>query len=382
MILGKFKVLWSIAGRPIFICAIVAVLIFAGCERKASTVSASGRVKAKVAWIGLVCEAPLFAAYENGYFTDEGLDVEMVKTDWDSFQSGMSFNRFDATHTLVSYLVKPIEQGLDVKMTGGVHKGCLRIQAGIKTDIHRVEDLKGKRIAVSTMGNPPMIFASRVLAAHGVDIQKDVTWVVYPADSTELALNKGRVDAVADSEPIGSLLLSNGAVRTVVDQMIDMPYADEFCCAVVVSGPLIRRDPATAAKLTRAILRGSKWVGMNPRAAARIEVEKRYISKANIDLNAAILTKLKSTPGVETCRLGIGVQTREMKSATMLRQSTDPDELAGRIWQSLDGVTDEWIQNVPVQKIDGAGPVVFGPADLAALLGGRNACCNKCCLGD
>src|SRR4051794_20774376 len=125
------------------------------CDRKTS-LSTDGRVKVKVGWIGLVCEAPIFAAYENGYFKDEGLDCELVKTDWDSFQSGMSFDRFDATHTLVTYLLKPVEKGLDIKMTGGVHKGCLRIQAGIKTNIHTIEDLRGKRIAVSTMGGPPM----------------------------------------------------------------------------------------------------------------------------------------------------------------------------------------------------------------------------------
>ncbi len=225
---------WTIRLLVIVACL---VLTLAGCDRGNR---ANGKVK--VAWIGLVCEAPIFSAYENGYFKDEGLDVELVKTDWDSFQAGMSFDRFDATHTLVSYLLKPIEQGLDVKITGGVHKGCLRIQAGIKTNIHTIADLRGKRIAVSTMGSPPMIFASRVLAANGFDVRKDVTWVVYPGELTELALNKGQVDAVADSEPIGSLLLNRNAVRTVVDQMLDAPYKDEFCCAVVISGRLARES--------------------------------------------------------------------------------------------------------------------------------------------
>jgi len=336
----------------------------------------------KIGWIGLVCEAPLFAANENGYFKDEGLDAELVKTDWDSFQAGMSFNRFDATHTLVTYLLKPIEQGLDVKLTAGVHRGCLRIQAGINTNIHSVEDLRGKRIAVSTMGNPPMIFASRVLSAHGIDVQKEITWLVYPADSTELAMNKGQVDAVADSEPIGSLLLDQKCVRTIVDQMLDAPYKDEFCCAVVISGPLARRSPEIAAKLTRAIMRGSKWVGMNPQAAARIEVERRYISRANVELNAAILTKLKYEPAVETCRAGIDIQCVEMKAARVLNQSTDPHELARRAWLHLDGVTDDWVRDVPVARVDGAGPVRLTALEFAALAGKDPACCGKCCAGE
>jgi NitT/TauT family transport system substrate-binding protein len=42
-----------------------------------------------------------------------------------------------------------------------------------------------------------------------------------------LALDKGEVDAVADSEPIGTLLLANGKVRNVADKATDSPHKDE-----------------------------------------------------------------------------------------------------------------------------------------------------------
>ena len=64
------------------------------------------------------------------------------------------------------YLLKPIEQGLDVKITGGVHSGCLRVQAGASSEIKTAADLKGKKIGIPTMGSPPFLFASRVLAAQ------------------------------------------------------------------------------------------------------------------------------------------------------------------------------------------------------------------------
>ena len=41
---------------------------------------------------------------------------------------------------------------------------------------------------------------------------------MFPAGELGLALEKGLVDAIADSEPIGTLLLANGKVRNVVDQ--------------------------------------------------------------------------------------------------------------------------------------------------------------------
>ena len=128
-----------------------------------------GPTKVKVAYLGLTCEAAMFVAKEKGFFEEEGLDVEFVKTDWDGLRDGLGLGRFDANYTLIMYLLKPIEQGLDVKITGGVHSGCLRVQAGAKSSIQSVADLKGKRIGIPTMGSPPFLFASRVLAAQGMD---------------------------------------------------------------------------------------------------------------------------------------------------------------------------------------------------------------------
>ena len=359
----------------------LALSCLAGCERKAPTASASGIIPLKVCYIGLTCEAPIFVAQEKGFFKEEGLDVELVKTSWDSLLQGLSFGRFDATHTLVPYLLKPMEQGLEVKMTGGIHHGCLRIQAAAGSNIRGVEDLRGKRIAVSTMGSPPMIFAYRVLAAHGMDVNKDVTWLVFPADSTELAMRRGQVDAVADSEPIGSLLLSHGSVRTIADQSNDAPYKDEYCCAVVVSKRLARDNPAAAARVTRALLKGAKWVGVNPLAAARLSAEKKYLA-ATPELNAAALALLNYAPGVSTCETSIANQAIEMKKAGMLSASTDPGELARRAWLKLDGVDDQWLSRLTVETVPGQPRPATDAVSLAALMKGRKACCGNCCLGE
>ena len=87
-----------------------ALLISLGCSKKsAEHVDAGGPTKVKVCYIGLTCEQPMFAAYEKGFFKEEGLDVEFVKSDWDSMRDGLGLGRFDANHTLIMYLLKPID---------------------------------------------------------------------------------------------------------------------------------------------------------------------------------------------------------------------------------------------------------------------------------
>ena len=170
-----------------------------------------------------------------------------------------------------------------------------------------------------------------------------------------LALDNEQVDAVADSEPIGSILLAQGKVRTVADQAVDPPYRDEYCCVVVVSGKLAARDPAAAAKVTRALLKGARWVEENPTAAAKLSVEKKYIA-ASEEINAHAISNLNYRPAVSRCRESLDLAAKEMKAAGLLNPSTDPADLARRAWLDLDGVSDDWVNGLKVERVAGGGP--------------------------
>lgn len=331
-----------------------------GCGKGTTPTAGTGPTHVRIAYIGLTCEAPLFTAHEKGFFKEEGLESEMVKVDWASMRESLMSGQTDATHTLITYLLKPIEQGLDVRMTAGVHKGCLKVQVPVKSGIKRIADLKGKRIGVQTMGAPPFLFTSRVLADNGMDPEKDVVWRVMPASEMELALDNGELDAVANSEPIGSLLLAHEKVRTLVDQSKDAPYKDEYCCAVVVSGQLIKRDPATAAKITRAILKATKWVSVNPTAAAHLCVDKKWVA-VTADLNALALSSLEYRPAVSDAAASISGISAALKKEGILAAGTDPDALAKAAFAPLEGVTDEWVKGLAVEKVAGGGK--FVPAD-------------------
>src|SRR5436305_10060514 len=201
--------------------ALMLAIAAAGCKKEATTSSPAGVNKIRVGYIGLTCEAPIFTAVEKGFFKEEGLEVELVKCQWAQYKDVLALGGFDITHHLVMYFLKPIELGLDVKFTGGIHRGCLRVQAYTKGNIHSIEDLRGKRIGVPGMGTPPFVFANRVLGAHGIDPGKEIDWRVFPASQLGLAVSKAWVDAVANSEPIGSLLLADGKVRNIADQAVD-----------------------------------------------------------------------------------------------------------------------------------------------------------------
>src|SRR2546423_5379140 len=167
---------------------LIAALALCGCKKETSTNntgagggggggtpstapvasgSGAGLKKVRIGYVGLTCDADLFVAYEKGFFKEEGLDVEMKQYKWDVLQQALSLGQVDATHHLVMFLLKPIEQGVDIKMTGAVHRGCLRVQASVKSGIATAAELKGKKIGIPGFGTPPHIFAMRALVAAG-----------------------------------------------------------------------------------------------------------------------------------------------------------------------------------------------------------------------
>lgn len=357
--------------------AAVGALLLVGCKKNSGTASNSNKVR--VGYIGLTCEAPIYAAYEKGFFKEEGLEPELVKCNWANYKDTLALGGYDITHHLVMYFLKPIEQGLDVRFLAGIHRGCLRVQAGVKTKIHTIEDLKGKRIGVPGMGTPPFVFANRVFGTHGIDAGKDITWKVFPAGELGLAIDKGEVDAVANAEPIGSLLIAEGKVRNIADQIVDEPYASEYCCEVIANGKWVAANPKRAAAATRALLKGAKWVETNPKTAAILAVEKKYLASTP-ELNTAALARLRYVPSVKLAEESVHTAGREMKVAKMLAPETDTEALAKRAFMHLDGVSDEWIKGLQVETV--AGGQVSPDEDIrliAALIqkDTEDSCCRR-----
>ncbi|HKQ37883.1 MAG TPA: ABC transporter substrate-binding protein [Verrucomicrobiae bacterium] len=331
----------------LMMCALVIVPLM-GCKKN-DTLAGN---KIRVGYIGITCEAPIFTAVEKGFFKEEGLDVSLVKCEWKNYKDVLALGGYDVTHHLIMYFLKPIEQGLDVKMTGGIHRGCLRVQAGINSDIRTIKDLRGKRIGVPGMGTPPFIFATRVLGANGIDAQKEITWLVFPAGELGLALDKGEVDAVADSEPIGSMLIAAGKVRNIADQAADEPYKSEYCCAVIVNGKFLAKNPKASAAATRALLKAAKWVETNPAAAARLSVEGGYLA-STVEHNAVAISHLRYVPSVSGAEKAVRLASAEMKISSMLSPSTDVEALAKKAFVHLDGVSDDWLNSLKVEQVAG-----------------------------
>ena len=58
--------------------SLTALLVGSGCNKTLQP-KAPESTKVRIGYVGLTREASIFAAYEKGFFKDEGLELELIK---------------------------------------------------------------------------------------------------------------------------------------------------------------------------------------------------------------------------------------------------------------------------------------------------------------
>ncbi len=314
----------------VFVMAFGLIALAAGCN---SSGNGEEITRIKIGNGGATCEAPLYAAIENGFFKEEGLDAETEFLDFDKTKVGIASDKVDGVMGNLEW-IKPIEQGFNIKYTLGIHKGCIQAVAPNGSDIKSVKDLKGKKIGVNAMGDFPMVLMSTALSDAGLDPKKDVEFRVYPGPNLEQALDKKEIDAFIMWDPFGQLYIDAGKGYSFFSDTKTPPYSEHYCCLLALRGKLVDEHPETAAKITRAIMKGAKWVSEHPDEAAKLIVEKKYIS-GDVASNAALLKQYDFNSSVEGGRESLEDVVKALKKQDILDKDTDGDTLVKKAFVAV-----------------------------------------------
>ena len=281
-----------------------------------------------------ICTAAIPVALHRGFYEKHGLDVEFLALagTTDQMLQALATEKADAGGSMLLSWIKPLESGFDVKLTTGLHGGCTRLMVNRSSGFTDITHLKGKTIGVSSLSGSPRHFFAILLARHGINPDTEVQWREFPGDLLPVALGRGDVQAIADSDPSIwlSRLRSNGELVEIASNLSE-DYANLSCCTLGVRADLYREDPAVVAALTSAVREASVYVAANPDDSA--EIFSHYTPKVPVDQLAAMLRS--QTQG----HIPVGADLRDefikiasdLKQAAILKPSTDPVKLAQRV---------------------------------------------------
>jgi NitT/TauT family transport system substrate-binding protein len=268
---------------------------------------AQPRQKITFAWSqASFCHSPIPVALERGFFERTGL---------------------------IHRWIKPLGAGLDVKLIGSVHGGCLRLvglkSAGVTLD---PGTLKGKTIGVADLNSPAKQFYSIHLAKRGLDMDKDIEWRVYPADLLDVAAKKGEIQAIADGDPNLYLIEKrNPGTFLELGNSAKNEYAESICCVIGAGAKFAKANKPAAASVVRALTQASDYIAENPNETAKIFA--RYSPKVPVEDLQRLLAELtfKHHPHGKPLRDEVQAFAADFRTAGVLKKQTDPGRFASHI---------------------------------------------------
>src|SRR5512142_696938 len=177
--------------------ALVASVAFiaAACSSSASTPAAASLTKVKfvLQWVPQAQFAGYFAAIDQGYFKNAGLDVTIVPGGPDiKPMQVVASGGADIGTTWVPKMLASREGGTDLVDIAQIFQRSGTLEISFKSkSISGIADLKGKKVGTWLGGNEPELYAD--LTKNGINPTSDVTIVKQPFDMSQILT--GQTDA-------------------------------------------------------------------------------------------------------------------------------------------------------------------------------------------
>jgi len=194
-----------------------------------------------------------YVAREAGFFAEEGIEAEIVRTAGSIAPMALVANEVHLA-IMSAYLMIPVStQNRDVAMLGGFSRYASMVFVA-RPDIKGAQDLKGKIVGIQRPGDAYEKSARFALRHLGLDADKDVKMLALGTnDVMWSALQTGRVSATVLSPP-GTLFARKAGMNLMVD-LTDLKLEYQGS-TIATRRSLVQSHPKLVTGALRAIVRG------------------------------------------------------------------------------------------------------------------------------
>jgi NitT/TauT family transport system substrate-binding protein len=259
--------------RVTFVIVILAALV-SGCAAQ----PAKGPTALRIAALPILDSLPLYVAEQEGLFTQENLQVEIIPVG-----SGPERDQLIAAgqaDAMINEMVSVIFFNKDavkvqvVRYARAASSGAalFSILAGKDSGIAAPADLKGQPLGISD-GTVIAYLTERMLAAEGLAAADLQTVSVPKLDARLALLNSGELKAAVLPEPLASLAVQQGAV-VVLD---DTRYPQYSFSTYTMRKEYIDQNPEAVKAFNRAVEEAVKRINADPAKYAQTLVDHKLL---------------------------------------------------------------------------------------------------------
>ena len=102
--------------------------------------------------------------------------------------------------TFLPPFLMQVDAGEPLVLLAGIHAGCFELFG--TGPVRAIRDLKGRRVAVPTLGSAHQLFVASMATYVGVDPRNDIRWVTHPIVESAAVLVTGKADALVGFPPV------------------------------------------------------------------------------------------------------------------------------------------------------------------------------------
>ncbi|MCW0983677.1 ABC transporter substrate-binding protein [Agrobacterium sp. BT-220-3] len=223
----------------------------------AITAEAADKVVLQIDGAAAPFYAPLYAGVEKGIFEKNGIEVEFIYAAAADILTNIAAGNVDFGFPNGDAVVAAAANGLPVKVVHTTYqRGIGALLAKADSGIKTYKDLKGKKIAVTSLASPNYLQLQVGLKQAGLSIN-DVSVEVVATGAIVQSLQAGQVDAIVFSELRKYNLEAGG---TKVTMILSNDFLPSFGNVVVTSDKELAQNPDLVKRFTTAITQSYQWV--------------------------------------------------------------------------------------------------------------------------
>ena len=262
-------------------------------EKKKITIAVGGK--------SLFYYLPLTIAERNGYFKDEGLEVEIP-----DFAGGAK-----ALQALVGGSADMVSGAFEHTINMQAKKQPIKavvLQAGYSSIVLVMpkdkaakyksgRDLKGLKIGVTAPGSSTNMFVNNLLAKDGLK-PSDVSIVGVGAGAGAVAaMDKGEIDAMSNLDPVISTLEASGKFVAVADSrtekgMKEIYGGDYLASCIYANDDFVKKNPHTTQAVVNAMVKANRWIAKATPEQIMAAVPEAYMAGNRSVYKAALLKNM------------------------------------------------------------------------------------------
>jgi NitT/TauT family transport system substrate-binding protein len=245
--------------------------------------------RVKVGYIRIVNCSSIFIAHDNGYFQDEGIEMELIPLiGGEKIMTALQKGEVDIGFSNVASTIFGFDDGAKfVSIVGGaaqdatcpVHGIFVRTNSVIQT----AADLEKAKIAVNTNRAIDEVMVPPLVVKYGAD-PSNIQFVPIPFPEMFAALKQGEVDAVVQIEPFVTLGNADLELRRISYNYIELQPVTEISSMVAMQ-PWIEHHSEVVQAFRQAITQAARFANTHSQ-------ETRTILSRYVSLERNILDKL------------------------------------------------------------------------------------------